>query len=156
MDIQIRKTIKEDLVDLFEFQKDEPYNQMAAFTAENPSDQAAYLKKWKGLLIKEGVEIQTILSEEKVLGSVLYYEMGGELNLSYGIAPKHWGKGLATKAVGMFLEKITKRPIYARVAFDNIPSRRVLEKNGFQLIAKDRYFANARGMEIEELIFKLG
>ena len=42
-----------------------------------------------------------------------------------------------------------------RVATDNIGSGKVLEKNGFVLIGSDKGFANARGMEIEEFIFKL-
>ena len=47
------------------------------------------------------------------------------------------------------------RPIFGRTAWDNIGSQKVLEHNGFKLIGKDKGFANARKMEIEEFIFKL-
>jgi RimJ/RimL family protein N-acetyltransferase len=48
-----------------------------------------------------------------------------------------------------------RRPIYARVAKDNLGSRRVLEKCGFTVINESTGFANARGQEIEELLLEL-
>ena len=47
------------------------------------------------------------------------------------------------------------RPIYARVAKDNVGSRRVLEKCGFQVIGESTGYANARGEEVEELLLVL-
>ena len=49
----------------------------------------------------------------------------------------------------------TMRPIYARVAKDNVGSRRVLEKCGFQVIGESTGYANARGEEVEELLLEL-
>ena len=43
----------------------------------------------------------------------------------------------------------------ARVAKDNLGSRRVLEKRGFAIVGEARGFANARGEEIEELVLEL-
>jgi RimJ/RimL family protein N-acetyltransferase len=45
--------------------------------------------------------------------------------------------------------------MHARVAADNLASRRVLEKCGFRVIATDRGLAEARGAEIEELVLRL-
>jgi RimJ/RimL family protein N-acetyltransferase len=47
------------------------------------------------------------------------------------------------------------RPIYARVACDNVASLRVLQKCGFQIIDQDRGFAEARGCEIDEHVLRL-
>jgi RimJ/RimL family protein N-acetyltransferase len=47
------------------------------------------------------------------------------------------------------------RPIFGRTAFDNFASQKVLMNNGFVKIGVDKGFANARGIEIEEFIFKL-
>jgi RimJ/RimL family protein N-acetyltransferase len=47
------------------------------------------------------------------------------------------------------------RPIYARVAKDNVASLRVLEKCGFTITGQAKGFANARGEEIEEWILEL-
>jgi RimJ/RimL family protein N-acetyltransferase len=54
-----------------------------------------------------------------------------------------------------YLEIIHERPLHARAAHDNLGSLRVLEKCGFQRVGTDRYFANARGREIEEVILRL-
>jgi RimJ/RimL family protein N-acetyltransferase len=47
------------------------------------------------------------------------------------------------------------RPLHARVAYDNVASRRVLEKCGFRVIATERGFAEARSGEIEEFVPRL-
>jgi len=49
----------------------------------------------------------------------------------------------------------SSRPLDARVAFDNVASRRVLEKCGFRVIATERNIAEARSAEIEELVLRL-
>jgi [ribosomal protein S5]-alanine N-acetyltransferase len=54
-----------------------------------------------------------------------------------------------------FLTIENTRPIFGRVAFDNIGSQRVLGKCGFVKIGADRGFASMRGEEIEEFIYKL-
>jgi hypothetical protein len=47
------------------------------------------------------------------------------------------------------------RPLHARVASDNVASRRVLEKCGFRVISTERSFAQARSAEIEEFVLRL-
>jgi RimJ/RimL family protein N-acetyltransferase len=47
------------------------------------------------------------------------------------------------------------RPLHARVAYDNVASRRVLEKCGFRVIRTERSFAEARSGEIEEFVLRL-
>jgi len=47
------------------------------------------------------------------------------------------------------------RPLYARAAKDNTTSIRILNKCGFKLIGHERGFANARGIEIEEVVLEL-
>jgi RimJ/RimL family protein N-acetyltransferase len=57
--------------------------------------------------------------------------------------------------LALFLEVVTVRPLTARVAKDNIASIRVLEKNGFEFSEEGKWFSNARGKEIEELVWVL-
>ena len=54
-----------------------------------------------------------------------------------------------------FLQIVATRPLYARVAKDNIGSIRVLQKNGFTIDSEDKGFAHARGKQVEEYIMKL-
>jgi RimJ/RimL family protein N-acetyltransferase len=49
----------------------------------------------------------------------------------------------------------TTRPLYARVASDNLASIRVLEKAGFQAVSEMLSYANARNVEIAETLLEL-
>jgi len=89
------------------------------------------------------------------VGSIFCHRWFGEPEVSYGIDRPQWGRGIATEALRRFLEQIDDRPLYARVAADNLGSIRVLEKCGFQLTGYERAFANARGEEIDEGVFIL-
>jgi [ribosomal protein S5]-alanine N-acetyltransferase len=153
--LQLRKTSQADLDSLFLFQLDEEYNHMAAFTAQDHSDRAAYLEKWTRLIADPSISMQTIYSDGQLVGSVLIWVMDGEPQIAYGVGKPYWGRGIATEALGLFLELESTRPLYGRVAFDNPPSQRVLEKCGFVKTGTERGFANARQEEIEEFVYIL-
>jgi RimJ/RimL family protein N-acetyltransferase len=70
------------------------------------------------------------------------------------LGKEFWGKGIATQALSQFLEVVSTRPIYARVAKDNLASIRVLEKNGFKLSGEGKWYSNARGKEVDELVWE--
>jgi len=58
--------------------------------------------------------------------------------IGYWIAEQFWGKGIATKAIQLLLEKINNNfpqifRVYAEIFEHNKGSMRVLEKNGFHL-----------------------
>jgi RimJ/RimL family protein N-acetyltransferase len=65
------------------------------------------------------------------------------------------GQGYRHHSSPLYLEHVSKRPIYARAAKDNVGSIRVLEKCGFTLAGQEKGFANARGKEIEEVVMVL-
>lgn len=155
IDILLRDVIEEDLATFFEQQQDPEANHMAAFTAENPSDQAAFMTHWTKILSDDAIITKSILAEGAVVGHVVKFEQFGEPEVSYWLSREYWGKGIATTALTLFLDLIKVRPLYARVAKDNTGSLRVLEKCGFAIIGEDKGFANARGQEIEEFILKL-
>jgi len=154
--ISLRSTTERDLDTFFRFQLDPEANWMAAFTAKDPADRDAYISKWVRLLEDPGIHIKTVLSGDSVVGTVAKYMMDGEAQITYWIGKSFWGQGIATAALAQFLQLESNRPLYGRTAFDNIASQRVLEKCGFRHYGKDRGFANARNMEIEEFIYKLG
>ena len=91
-----------------------------------------------------------------VVGHVGSYEQFGKREVTYWIGTAYWGQGIATRALTAYLKQtLTTRPIYARVAKDNVGSRRVLEKCGFTVVGESKGYANARGKEIEELLLEL-
>jgi len=155
-ELLLRNVVNEDLPIFFEYQLDQGANYMAAFTARDPTDQEAFLAHWHRILADKTNIIQTILFNRQVAGSVSSYEEEGKPEVTYWLGKEYWGKGIATRALKEFLaQKNQIRPIYARVAKDNLGSRRVLEKCGFKIIGESKGFANARGEEIEELHLEL-
>lgn len=154
--IHLRNTTIEDLKVLFQFQLDEEANYMAGFTDKDPADNRAFMEKWTPLLADNVGKFKTIFREDQIVGSIGTYEIDGEAQVTYWIGKEFWGQGIATAAVTLFLEEFTRRPIFGRVAFDNVGSIRVLEKCGFVFDGTDTWFAQARGKEIEEAIYRLG
>lgn len=153
--VTLRPMLESDLGQFFLDQQDEEARYRAAFTPEDPFDREAYMSKWKKLLHDETVLNKTILVENKIAGSIAKYVMFGEAQITYWISKPYWNRGIASAALKEFLSQYKQRPIFGRTAFDNIASQRVLEKNDFLLVERDRYFSNARKQEIEELIFRL-
>ncbi len=86
---------------------------------------------------------RTILVDGSYVGDVWCYSLKKQEEpnamLSYCLfEPACWGKGIATRAVGMFLEDVRERynlqTIGAFTFADHAASIRVLEKNGFCLL----------------------
>ncbi|MGN6533575.1 MAG: GNAT family N-acetyltransferase [Ginsengibacter sp.] len=153
--ITLRSTRPADLEQLFQFQMDTEACHLAAFTPKDSADKQAYLEKYTKLLSDPTVNNQCICIDDVIVGSIAKFVMEGHIEITYWIDKKFWGRGIATKALKDFLGMETTRPIFGRVAFDNFGSQKVLEKCGFVRIGSDKGFANARGKEIEEFIYRL-
>jgi RimJ/RimL family protein N-acetyltransferase len=153
--ITLRPTRVTDLETLFTFQLDPEANYMAAFTSKDPTDKTAYLQKFTKLLQDPGINNQTILAGEVVAGSIAKFVMEGRAEITYWLDRRFWGRGIATAALERFLAIERTRPLFARAAFDNVGSQRVLEKCGFTRTGRDKGFANARQAETEEYIYTL-
>jgi RimJ/RimL family protein N-acetyltransferase len=153
--ILLRDVSRDDLPIFFDQQLDPEANWMAAFTAKDPTDRVAFDTHWAKVLADPGITIRTILVDGQVAGSVLCHGWGGEPELSYWLGRDFWGRGIATHVVRLFLDVVSVRPLYARVAWDNTASIRVLEKNRFKQSGEGKWFSNARGMEIDELVWVL-
>jgi len=154
-EITLRKTLQSDLESFFRFQLDKEANYLAAFTAKDPADKEVYLAKYSKLVDDPTKNMQTILVDGVIVGSVSSFELDGHTEITYWIDKAFWGKGITTTALSMFLATESARPIFGRTAFDNFGSQKVLEKCGFVRTGNDRGFANARQAEIEEFIYQL-
>jgi len=155
MKISLRKSLVSDFEVFYQNQADKEANFMAAFTSKNPYDKDAYIKKWTRLMTVDSVHMESILLDDTVVGCVVKFVMGEDSDLTYAIDKKHWGKGITSEAVKLFLEIEPTRPLYGRVANDNYGSQKILEKTGFLKIGTNTDFANARGIEIKEYIYRL-
>jgi RimJ/RimL family protein N-acetyltransferase len=129
---------------------------MAAFTADDPSDRAAFDAQMERIATNPDTSQWAITGEDGALiGTIATFpSVDGDPEVTYWIAQSHWGQGHASRALELVLDQ-TRRPVVARVALDNLPSRRVLEKAGFDVVGSDRDFAAGRQVETDELILRL-
>jgi RimJ/RimL family protein N-acetyltransferase len=128
---------------------------MAAFTAPDHMDRNAFERRWSRLRADETVIARVIVVDGEVAGTISSWGSPDEREVTYWIGRPYWGRGIATGALKTFLTVDPSRPLHARVASDNVASRRVLEKCGFRVVAHERGFAEARSGEIEEFVLRL-
>jgi RimJ/RimL family protein N-acetyltransferase len=148
----LRAVADADLPYFFEHQLDPEAVHMAAFTAANPADRAAFDAHWAKIRADTSVMQRTVVvGDGDVAGWVGSYGPPDEPEVTYWLGRGFWGRGLATAALRLFLELDTRRPMYGRAAADNAASLRVLAKCGFTRLDSDRGYANARGQEIDEV-----
>ncbi|NUQ45030.1 MAG: GNAT family N-acetyltransferase [Phycisphaerae bacterium] len=153
--VRLRDVAAGDVDQFFEHQSDPVAHRMAAFGTKNPGDRDAFMTKWGRIMADAAIVKRTILLDDHVAGHVASFERLGQREVTYWLGREFWGRGVATRALSLFLNEETTRPLYARVVRDNGGSLRVLEKCGFAVVAYERAFAEARGEEVEEAILVL-
>ena len=124
--VSLRPVHPSDMEVFFEQQLDLEANEMAAFTAKDPTDQETFQAHWDKIQADPTITIWTILYKKQIAGYILSHGWFGNPEVSYWIGKEFWGQGVTTQALRLFLEESETRPLYARVAKDNIASTRVL------------------------------
>lgn len=151
----MRPVIAEDLPIFFHHQLDTEANRMAAFTSRDPNDREAFDAHWKKIISDPAVILRTIVVDGRVVGHIARYDRDGRPEVTYWIGREHWGRGIATAALVVFLREIAVRPLFATAAADNVASIRVLEKCGFVVCGGAKSLARARGKQMDEVFFTL-
>lgn len=132
--VLLRDVSDDDLLIFYEQQLDPDATAMAGFPSR---DRIPFMAHWISILADETIATQTILYDGQVAGNIESFVHDGEREIGYWIGKPFWGKGIATRALTMFLEQVRTRPLYAHVVKHNHASRRVLEKCGFTLSAEE-------------------
>ncbi|MEU0585041.1 GNAT family N-acetyltransferase [Streptomyces sp. NPDC006132] len=154
MEVVLRPVHDSDLPVFFRQMNDPESLHLAAFTAKDPADRAAFDAHWAKIRSSSDVA-RTVLADGDVVGHAAVYGEPGEREVTYWVDRAYWGKGIATAALRALLAEVPERPLYARAASDNAGSLRVLEKCGFRASATARGYAQARGAEIDETVLIL-
>lgn len=137
--IRLRPTAPGDLSALFELQCDPESNAMAG---TKPRTREVFFAVWERIFADPGVNSRVIeIHVERggehgteIVGSISRFQADGHDCVGYWIARAHWGRGIASRALEMFLIEETRRPLHATVARTNAASHRILEKSGFRLM----------------------
>ena len=128
MTIELRNVEAGDLPVFFEHQRDPVATAMAAFPAR---ERDAFDAHWGRIMSDPTLVTQTVVVDGVVAGNVVMFPRGGQHLVGYWVGREFWGRGIATVALRLFLDKFAARPLHAYVATTNVGSRRVLEKCGF-------------------------
>ena len=155
-DVRLRPIEDSDLDNLFELMRDPESVRMAAFTAKDPDDRAAFDLHMAKIRASPECTVHAVIADGQLVGSIGNFIMDGHTEVTYWIDRSHWGRGIAGQALARLLDTIPVRPLFARAASDNVRSIKVLERVGFTIIGTETGYANARGAEIQETILRLG
>jgi RimJ/RimL family protein N-acetyltransferase len=153
--IALRPVRDSDLDAVFEQMRDPVSVWMAAFTAPDPDDRAAFDAHMAEVRRAPDTTTRAITHDGRLVGTIASFVLEGDTEITYWMDRSVWGRGLAGRALAQFLQEVAVRPLHARVASDNRGSLRVLEKNGFVVVGTEVSYAPARGTEIEETILRL-
>src|SRR5690242_14236566 len=132
--IRLRPTRPHDLAALFEIQSDPESNEMAG---TKPRTREVFIEVWKGHFENPAIngcviELAAADGTHELVGGIACFQADGHDCVGYWIARPHWGKGIASRALALFLAQEPRRPLHATAARTNAPSRRILERCGFR------------------------
>ena len=153
--VTIRPLAPDDLDSVFEHMRDPVAVRMAAFTAADPDDRAAFDEHWRRVLARPDTTNVAVLESGVLVGTAAVFAVDGHLEVTYWITRSAWGRGVATRALSLLLELVPDRPLHASAASDNVGSLRVLERNGFRRVGTDSGYAAGRGTEVHEVLLRL-
>jgi len=141
----LREVREEDLDVLFEQQREPEAVAMAVFPAR---EREAFDAHWRRVLANDANVVRVIEIDGQVAGNIGSWEQDGKQLVGYWLGRKFWGRGLATAALGEFVDELGVRPLHAWVAASNVGSTRVLEKCGFVQVG-------SHTTDVEEFLFEL-
>ncbi len=150
--VTLRPVEDADLPIFFTFEQDSEAIHMAAFTAEDPADRAAFDAHWARIRGNEAIILRTILvtAGRRIAGPLRDVD---QPQVSYWLGRHSGAVASRNRRPAAFLRIVTLRPL--------MPARSRqswldpgLEKNGFVIVGKNRGFANGRGAEVEEVILR--
>ncbi|XVU30059.1 GNAT family N-acetyltransferase [Actinoplanes sp. CA-054009] len=154
-EVALRPIDDADLDALFDQMRDPESVHMAAFTADDPNDRAAFDAHMARIRARPDVTNRVITLDGELVGSIAAFVIEGDTEVTYWVDRAQWGRGIAGRALALLLAEVPTRPILARAASDNAASIRVLRKAGFAVTGTDSGYASGRRAEIEETLLRL-
>jgi RimJ/RimL family protein N-acetyltransferase len=152
--VALRPVEDRDLDPTFEYMRDPQAVHMAAFTAPDPDDRAAFDAHMAMVRTSPGITHRAVTCDGGLAGHVASFVVDGDTEVTYWIGRGWWGRGVASRALELLLELVPTRPLHARAASDNVASLRVLAKAGFVPVGREIAYARGRGAEVEETILR--
>ncbi|MCI0158443.1 GNAT family N-acetyltransferase [Leifsonia shinshuensis] len=155
MHVRLRPVTAADADAAFEMMRDPEAVRMAAFTAADPDDRAAFDTRWRRHLADPAIRMRAVEADGGFAGTVAAFTLDGDREVTYWIRRPLWGGGIATAALMLLVAAEPTRPLHARVAAANLGSLRVLERAGFTQTGSATSTAAGSGGLVAELLLEL-
>ncbi len=155
MDVRLRPVDDADLDAIFAMMRDPAAVALAAFTPEDPDDRASFEARLGRHRRSPEVLLRAIVADGGFAGTVAAFTIDGEREVSYWVPRPLWGRGIASAALALLLSEEPARPLHARVAAHNAPSRRVLERAGFVESGRATSYAAGAARDVDEVLLVL-
>lgn len=150
--ISLRPTLESDLEAMFVLQAD-PIG--CALAGTKPRSRDVFAAEWARNLSDPTLTSRVIVQGGTFVGAIGIFKLDGCDFIGYRIVRKKWGRGIATRAIGLILVEVHTRPILAHVVVENVASRRALERHGFVVTASERTPETDRYLASETLTLQL-
>ncbi len=150
--VQLRNAGRDDLPYIDELQLDPESNRMAVTI---PRTRAVFDEHWTTILDAPKNITKVILFNEVMVGHISCFPIDSQDHVGYWIDRAFWGRGIASRALQLLLQEVTRRPLIAISATSNVASRRVLEKCGFVVERTQISPADDRYPECEVVVLVL-
>ncbi|MFH9010360.1 GNAT family N-acetyltransferase [Streptomyces sp. NPDC017943] len=129
-DVRLRDVVDADLEFFLSYEHDEEAARRSRFT---PRPREAFLRHWRTRVLGDDTNlVQTVTVAGEVAGNIVAWWEEDRRFLGYWLGRAYWGRGIGTRALALFLERETNRPLYADPYLGNTGSVRLLEKHGFR------------------------
>lgn len=138
LDVRLRDVVEADLEFFLAYEHDPEAVRLSRFT---PRPRDAFLRHWRTKVLGDPANVvQTVTVDGgEVAGSFVAWWEEDRRFLGYWLGRPYWGRGIGSRALRLFLEQETNRPLHADPFEGNTGSVRLLEKAGFERSGTVRY-----------------
>ena len=106
MNVSLRPLEDGDLDTIYQQVTDPESIRMAAFTAADQTDRRAFLDRTSRLRADPSVSHRVIEVDGVVAGTIGSFRIDDQLEVTYWVGRAHWGKGIASAALQIFLPRL--------------------------------------------------
>ncbi|MEV1167186.1 GNAT family N-acetyltransferase [Nonomuraea sp. NPDC049784] len=129
-DVRLRDVVEADL-EVFLRQEHDP--EAVRRSKFRPRPREAFLHHWTTRILGDPtVFVQAVTVDGDLAGNIVAWWEADRRFIGYWFGREFWGRGIGTRALGLFLLQEKARPLYADPFEENTGSVRLLERHGFQ------------------------
>ncbi|MCX5396932.1 GNAT family N-acetyltransferase [Streptomyces sp. NBC_00102] len=130
-------------VDLEEFLAQEHDPEAVRRSKFPPRERDAFMIHWRTKVLGDPANfVQAITVDGELAGNAVAWWAEDRRFIGYWLGRQYWGRGIGTRALGLFLERETARPLHADPFAGNTGSVRLLERLGFRRTGTVTYGEN--------------